>query len=490
MTVTEAKLDLTAANLIDGLWGPGSAADVIEVFDPATGKKITDLVPATTGDAEAAVVAAQRAFAEWSARPLSERVKYLYRMKAILDENVEPLARIITTDQGKTLDEARGEVARAVDFLETAIAAPMLYHSQSINITTGLDARRVREPLGVCIAVTPSNFPVMNTVQFSSWALVTGNTLVIKASEQDPIASTAAIKLLMQAGLPAGVLNLVHGRADVVKHLIAHPDVAAVSCITSSPTAKAIHESASAAGKRVQANGGAKNPIVVAPDADLDKAAAGIIASSYGMAGQRCLAGSRLIVIGDVYDDLMKRLVGAAERIVVGNGADTGVTMGPVVSAASKERILSALANAEKDGATLVLDGRNVKPSGGAETENGYFIGPTIVADLDPKNPVERQELFGPVINVHRVDTLDDAIALANDTEFGNAAALFTQSGTVAAEFERRVRAGNVGINAFPAPPSNMTMGGYGASFYGDMHVCGDAPLEFFTDQKLVISRW
>ncbi|WP_280212334.1 aldehyde dehydrogenase family protein [Nocardia cyriacigeorgica] len=488
--MTFTALDSIAANLIDGHWGPGSGTAAIEVYDPATGSRIATLAPASIADADAAVAAAERAFPEWSARSLSDRVGFLYRMRALLADNTEALARVITSDQGKTLDEARGEVARAMDFLETAIAAPMLYHGENINVTTGLDARRVREPLGVCLAVTPSNFPVMNTVQFSAWALVTGNTLIVKASEQDPIASSAAIRLLQQAGLPAGVLNLVHGRADVVQHLIAHPSVRAVSCITSSPTAKAIYAQAAAAGKRVQANGGAKNPIVVAVDADLDRAAAGILSSSYGMAGQRCLAGSRVVVIGEVYDALMAKLVAGAEQIVVGAGADEGVTMGPVVSAASKERILAALAEAEKLGATIVLDGRGVKPTGGAETEAGYFVGPTIVAGLDPRESVERRELFGPVINVHRVDSLDAAIALSNDTEFGNAASIFTASGAVAAEFERRVRAGNVGVNAFPAPPANVTMGGYGESFYGDSHVCGAAPLDFFTDQKLVVSRW
>ena len=485
-----ADVDLTAACLIGGRWVPGSGVDAIDVFNPATGRVITELVPASIEDAEAAVVAASRAFADWGSRPLSERVRFLYRMKVILEDSVESLARTITIDQGKTLDEARGEVGRAVDFLETAIAAPMLYHSDAVNVTTGVDARRVREPLGVCVAVTPSNFPVMNTVQFSAWALVTGNALIIKASEQDPLASTAAIRLLQQAGLPDGVLNLVHGRADVVKHLIAHPSVVAVSCITSSPTARAIYGAAAAAGKRVQANGGAKNPIVVAADADLDRAAAGIVSSSYGMAGQRCLAGSRVVVVGDVYGDLMDRVVALADQLVVGDGMDEGVTMGPVVSAESKVRILAALGEAEDLGATFVLDGRNVKPVGGVGSENGYFIGPTVVADLDPRHGVEGRELFGPVINVHRVDTLAEAIALSNDTEFGNAAAVFTSSGAVAAEFERGIRAGNVGVNAFPAPPANVTMGGYGASFYGDSHVCGAAPLDFFTDQKLVVTRW
>ena len=488
MTLNE--VGLTAANLIDGQWQRGSGTDTIEVFNPATGAKVTDLAPATIEDADRAVAAASKAFADWGSRPLNYRVRYLYKMRELLTANLEELARTITIDQGKTLDEARGEVGRALDFLETALAAPMVYHSDAINVTTGLDARRVREPLGVCVAVTPSNFPVMNTVQFSSWALVTGNSLIIKASEQDPIASSNAIRLLQQAGLPDGVLSLVHGRADVVKHLITHPDVAAVSCITSSPTAKAIYASASAAGKRVQANGGAKNPIVVAPDADLDKAADGVLASTFGMAGQRCLAGTRLVVIGDIYDDLMRRIVDRANALVVGNGLDEGVTMGPVVSAASKENILGALAEAEELGATFVLDGRNVKPSGGADTENGYFIGPTIIADLDHTHAVERRELFGPVIAAHRVDSLDAAIAIANDTEFGNAASIFTTSGMVAAAFERGVRSGNIGINSFPAPPANVTMGGYGTSFYGDSHVCGAAPLDFYTDQKLVVTRW
>jgi malonate-semialdehyde dehydrogenase (acetylating)/methylmalonate-semialdehyde dehydrogenase len=488
--VTAIEVNLTAANLIGGQWVQGSATDGIDVFNPATGKKITDLAPGTIEDADAAVVAASRAFADWGSRPLSERVRTLYRMKTNLEESSESLARVVTIDQGKTLDEARGEVARAVEFLETAIAAPMLYHGQSINVTTGLDARRVREPLGVCVAVTPSNFPVMNTVQFSAWALVTGNTLVIKASEQDPIASTAVVRLLQQAGLPDGVLNLLHGRGDIVKQLITNPSVAAVSCIASSPTARAIYQAASAAGKRVQANGGAKNAIVVAPDADLDRAAEGIISSSYGMAGQRCLAGSRLLVVGDVYDDLMERVVDLADQIVVGNGLDRNVTMGPVVSAASRERILAALQSAEDIGGNFIVDGRNVTPSGGAQTENGYFIGATLIGGLDPTSDTARQELFGPVINVHRVGVLDEAIEMSNDTEFGNAASIFTTSGTVAAAFERGVRAGNVGINAFPAPPANVTMGGYRASFYGDSHVCGDAPLDFFTDQKLVVSRW
>lgn len=488
MTVTD--IPRTAGNIIGGEWVTGSGTEGIEVFNPATGRKIEEFAPASVGDVDEAVEAAAVAFRDWGSRPLNERVRYLYRMKALLEDNKEPLARTITIDNGKTLDEARGEVSRAVDFIETAIAAPMLYHGENINITTGVEVKRVREPLGVCAAVTPSNFPVMNPVQFSAWALVCGNTLVIKASEQDPVASSAAIGLLQQAGLPAGVLSIVHGHADVANRLVTHPAVAAVSSITSSPTAHAIYKAAAAEGKRVQANGGAKNPIVVAPDADLDRAANGIVASAYGMAGQRCLAASRLVVVGDVYDDLINRVVGAANALVLGNGLNEGVTLGPVITAGSKERIEGALQQATDLGAKVILDGRGAVPEGGAETAGGYFVGPSVVAGLGPDDSLERQELFGPVVMVHRAGTLEEAVEISNNTEFGNAASIYTTSGATASAFERGVRSGNVGINSFPAPPANVTMGGYGVSFYGDSHVCGDAPLDFFTDQKMVVTRW
>ncbi|MEU1999860.1 aldehyde dehydrogenase family protein [Rhodococcus sp. NPDC019627] len=490
MTTTEFTLGTAAANIINGKFVTGSGSDPIEVFNPASGKLLQNLQPASIDDADAAVTAAASAYPAWSGLSLTHRVEYLRKMRFQLERNVEVIAAAITADHGKTLAEARGEVARAMDFLDTAIAAPMLYHSDSINVSNGLDARRVRESLGVCLAVTPSNFPVMNTTQFSGWALVTGNTLIIKASEADPIASTTVIGILQQAGLPAGVLNLIHGRADVVQHLIAHPEVKAVSCITSSPTAKAIYAAAAAAGKRVQANGGAKNPIVVADDADLDVATAGIVSSAYGMAGQRCLAGTRLIVLDSVWDALLSKLTTAIDEIVTGDGTVEGVTMGPVVNRASYDRILSVLGQAEEAGAEFIRDGRKVQPKGGPQTADGYFIGPTLVAGLEPAGKLESQELFGPVVAVLRVATLDEAIALSNNTEFGNAASIFTTSGANAAAYERGVRSGNVGVNAFPAPPANVTMGGYGTSFYGDSHVCGAAPLDFFTDQKLVVTRW
>jgi malonate-semialdehyde dehydrogenase (acetylating)/methylmalonate-semialdehyde dehydrogenase len=483
------QISTTAQLLVDGEWRDG-AGEAIPVHDPATGAQVATVAAATEADVDAAVAAASAAFPEWSELSIQRRVQYLHRMRRNIEDNKEQLARVITLDQGKTLDEARGEVLRATEFIETAIAAPMLYHSTSGHVAGAIDARHVREPLGVCVAITPFNFPVMNPSQFSAWALVTGNTLVLKGSEQDPIATTAVVRLLNDAGLPPGVLNLVHGRADVAQRLIDHPDVVAVSCITSSPVAKAIYERAALLGKRVQANGGAKNPIVVAEDADLDLAAEGVVSSAFGMAGQRCLAGTRIIAIAEVYDELVEKVAVLSDKLVVGAGSDTGTTLGPVVSATSRQRLEESIAAAIADGATAVRDGRDVVPQEGAATSDGYFVGPTILTDLALDHPVDCAETFGPVIVVHKAQSIDEAIEAANDTEFGNAATVFTRSGTTARLFEKRSRAGNVGINTFPAPPANFTMGGLGTSFYGDIHICGDAPLRFYTEEKLVVSRW
>ncbi|MCG3754063.1 aldehyde dehydrogenase family protein [Amycolatopsis sp. Poz14] len=473
---------------IGGQWRTGAGTEAIDVFDPATGARLGEVAAASESDVDDAVRAAADAFGSWSALSLSRRVAYISRFRALVQRDAEALAETVSLDQGKTLDEARGEVTRLVDAIDCAAAAPMIFQSGSGNIAAGLDARRVRIPLGVCAAVTPSNFPVMNPGQFAAWALVCGNTLVLKVSEQDPYASTHLIKILEEAELPPGVLNLVHGRADAVKRLIASPEVAAVSCITSTPTARSIYAAAAAQGKRVQANGGAKNPIVVAEDADLERAATGIVSSVFGMAGQRCLADTRVIAAESVYDTLVDLVAARASKLVVGSGLDPRTTMGPVVSAQSKERLEAAVDAAVSGGAKAVLDGRGVRPSSGGP--DGYFIGPSVLVDVEPGSDLDRNETFGPIVNIHRAASFDDAVALANDTEFGNAATVYTRSGSTAREFEQRSTAGNVGINTFPAPPMNFTMGGSGSSFYGDLHICGDGPLDFYTDHKLVLSRW
>lgn len=475
---------------IDGEFVTGSGNETIDVVDPATGQSVAEAIAATDAEVDAAVAAAAGAFEEWSQLSITRRVQYLHAMRHSVLSNGEALARTISLDQGKSLEEARGEVMRAGEFIDTAIAAPMLAHSRSGHVAGPVEARNVREPLGVCVAVTPFNFPVMNPSQFSAWALVTGNTLVVKPSEQDPIASTALFRLFDQAGLPPGVLNLVHGRASVSKRLVDHPDVAAVSCITSTPTAKAIHDRATSLGKRVQANGGAKNPILVAGDADLELAAEGIVTSAFGMAGQRCLAGTRIVVLDEVYDELVERVAVLSDQLVLGAGLDEGTTMGPVVSAESRARIERLVTEAIGSGATAVRDGRGAVPVTPTATSDGFFVGPTVLADLPTSHPADCQETFGPVIALHRVGDLDEAIAMANDTEFGNASTIFTRSGSVARRFERASRAGNIGINTFPAPPANFVMGGLGASFFGETHVCGDAPLRFYTEEKLVVARW
>jgi malonate-semialdehyde dehydrogenase (acetylating)/methylmalonate-semialdehyde dehydrogenase len=483
------EIDTSAQLLINGEWRDGSGEE-IAVFDPATGRQIGAVNAATDAEVDEAVAAAAGAFEAWSELSIQRRVQYLHTMRRNIEDNKEQLARAITLDQGKTLEEARGEVLRATEFIETAIAAPMLYHSSSANVAGTIDARHVREPLGVCVAVTPFNFPVMNPSQFSAWALVTGNTLILKGSEQDPIATTSVVRLLQAAGLPAGVLNLVHGRADVAQRLIDHPEVVAVSCITSSPVAKAIYERGVLQGKRVQANGGAKNPIVVAQDADLDLAADGIVASAFGMAGQRCLAGTRIIVVGDIHDALVEKVALVADKLVLGSGFDAGTSLGPVVSAASKQRLEQAITRAVEDGATAVRDGRGVTPEGESATAEGYFVGPTILTGLPLNHPADAAETFGPVIVVHRVESTEAAVEAANATDFGNAATVYTRSGAVARQFEKAIRSGNIGINTFPAPPANFAMGGLGTSFYGDIHICGDAPMRFYTEEKLVVSRW
>lgn len=474
---------------INGRWRDGSGTDGIEVFNPATGARIAELAPATIADADEAVAAASAAFESWSELSMARRVQYLYRMRQNMIDHAEELAFTITSDQGKTLEEARGEVLRSCDFLEAAIAAPMLYNSTSGNIAGNLDVKHLREPLGVAVAITPLNFPVMNPALFIGWALVTGNTLVVKPSEQDPLASTHGLKL-MSEGLPDGVLNLIQGRADVSQHLVSHPDVAAVSCITSTPVAKSIYRTATALGKRVQANGGAKNPIVIAADADLAAAAEGVITSAFGMAGQRCLAGTRIIAEKPVYDELVERVARLSDQLVLGAGVDPETTLCPVVSAGSKARITGMIDAAEAAGATLIRDGRNAEPATASATSDGYYLAPTIMADLPVDHPSSCQEMFGPAIIVHSADSMEEATAIANDTEFGNAASVWTSSPATARRFERAVRAGNIGINAFPGPPANHTMGGLGESFFGESHICGDAPLKFYTEEKLVLSRW
>lgn len=486
-----AKTNPTATqHLIGGTWQDGQAEEAFPVYDPATGRQVAEIRGASLAQGDAAVAAAAAAFPAWSALSITHRAEIVGRMKAVVDANADALALALSRDNGKTLAEARGEILRAGEAIAGAAGAPIAYHSQTGNIASHIDARRVRVPLGVCVAVTPFNFPVMNPSMFAAWSIVCGNTLVLKPSEQTPMVTNMLFDLFREAGVPDGVLNVVHGGVALGERLISHPQVKAVSCITSSPVAKAIYTNGTAHGKRVQANGGGNNPFVVLPDADIDRAVEGVSDAAFGMAGQRCLAASRCIVVGDVYDTFLEKLVARASGYVLGSGQDPEVTMGPLVSAPSKARVEAAIEGALQSGATLALDGRRHPVRGGAETAGGYFAGPTIVTDLDYKDPVSCQEVFGPFLVVYRAPSLDEAVAIANHTEFGNAAAIYTSNGSHAQAFETACNAGNIGVNTFPAPPMNFQMGGMGTSFYGDIHVLGDGYMLFYTDHKMVVSRW
>ena len=477
-------------HLIGAEWQDGQGPNAIPVYDPATGRQIAEMKEASLAQGDAAVAAAAAAFPAWSALSISRRAEIVLKMRALVDANLEELATLLSLDNGKTMAEARGEIARAAEAISGAAGAPIAYHSQSGNVASNLDARRVRIPLGVCVAVTPFNFPVMNPSMFAAWAIVCGNSLVMKPSEQTPLVTNRLFELFREAGVPDGVLNIVHGGVELGERLVSHPNVKAVSCITSTPVARAIYANGTAHGKRVQANGGGKNPYVVLADADLDRAAEGIADAAFGMAGQRCLAASRCIVVREVYDRFLEKLIAKSHSYVLGSGRNPDATMGPLVSAAAKARIENAIARAAESGATIVLDGRSHEVQGGEETADGYFVGPTIITGLSHKDPIDCQEVFAPFLVVHKVASLDEAVAIANDTEFGNAAAIYTTNGSSARAFEMAVNAGNIGVNTFPAPPMNFQMGGMGTSFFGDVHVLGDGYLLFYTDHKVVVSRW
>jgi malonate-semialdehyde dehydrogenase (acetylating)/methylmalonate-semialdehyde dehydrogenase len=477
-------------HLIGGQWQDGAGKGEITVYDPASGQAINQMNEASTDQVNAAVEAAAAALPAWSALSANRRVEFLLKAKRIIEDKVDELAHVLSVDNGKTLAEARGEITRAVEAIANAASYPMISHSESGNIAQGFDARRVRIPVGVCVAISPFNFAMMNPSMFIAWATVCGNTIVLKPSEQTPMATNLLVSMFKLAGFPDGVINVVHGRAEVGKTLVSHPKVAAISCIVSTPVARSIYQTGTAQGKRVQANGGGKNPYIVLADADIERAVDGIADGAFGMAGQRCLAASRCIVQADVYDEFLEKLVAKAKTYVLGNGRDPEVNLGPVVSAGSKARILAAIEGAAAAGGKIVLDGRQHPVHGDAKRDEGYFVGPTIVENLSHKHHVDCQETFGPFLVVHKAASLDEAITIANDTEFGNAAAIYTSSGKNAQIFELLSTAGNIGVNTFPAPPMSFTMGGLGTSFFGDIHVSGEGAMHFYTDHKLVVTRW
>jgi malonate-semialdehyde dehydrogenase (acetylating)/methylmalonate-semialdehyde dehydrogenase len=460
-----------------------AGARTAPVFDPATGEVQRHVALAEPADVDAAVAVARWAFATWSTTSVTRRARVVFAFRELLAEHTDELARIISSEHGKTLDDARGEVVRGMEVVEFACGIAQLSKGEfSDQVSGGVDLHSFRQPLGVCAGITPVNFPIMVPLWMHPIAIATGNTFVLKPSERDPSVSDLVAELYARAGLPDGVFNVVHGDKVAVDALLDHPDVAAVSFVGSTPIARSIHERATANGKRVQALGGAKNHAVVLPDADLDFATGHLIAAGYGSAGQRCMAISVAVAVGDVADELVERLRAKALEIKVGPGLEPGSEMGPVVTAEARDRIVGYIERTEAD---IVVDGRGILDG------DGFWVGPTLLDRVTTEMEVYTDEIFGPVLAVVRVDTLDEAIALINRCAFANGTAIFTGSGHAAREFQRRVEVGMIGINVpIPVPMAFHSFGGWKDSLFGDHHIHGPEGVRFYTRAKAVTTRW
>ena len=466
----------------------GPNARTAPVFDPATGARTAEVVLATTEDVDQVVGTAAAAFPSWRDTSLTARSRILFAFRQLADRHRDDLARLITSEHGKVLEDARGEVARGIEVVEFACGIPHLLKGEfSEDVSTGVDASSIRQPLGVVAGITPFNFPVMVPMWMYPVAIACGNTFVLKPSERDPSPSDLVADLWRQAGLPDGVFNVLHGDGEAVNALLDHPSVAAVSFVGSTPIARHVFERGHASVKRVQALGGAKNHAVVLPDADLDSTADALIGAGYGSAGERCMAISAVVVVGDA-DPLVEAVATRARALRTGPGTDAASDMGPLITAVHRDRVAGYVDSALADGAEVVVDGRGVVVPGG---EDGFFFGPTLVDRVTPDMAVYRDEIFGPVLSVLRVDTLDEAIALVNANPFGNGTAIFTRDGYAARRFRRDVSVGMVGINvAIPVPMAYYSFGGWKQSLFGDAHVHGTEGVRFNTRLKSITTRW
>ena len=476
-------------NFIGGRWVNAQTTEFFDVHNPAVGDVIGRTPLSTGADVDAAVRAATDAFPAWRDTPVNARAQVLYRFKALLEENFEEMARIVTTEHGKTLDEARGSVRRGIECVEVACGAPSLMQGFGLeDISQGIDCHVVRQPLGVCAAIAPFNFPAMVPMWFLPFAIATGNTFVLKPSEQVPLSQRKMVDLLSRCDLPSGVVNIVNGGRDVVNAICDHPGIRAVSFVGSTPVAKHVYQRGTHAGKRVQALGGAKNFVVVMPDANFDRSIGIITESFYGCAGERCLAGSMLVPVGGAHVESRDRLVASAQALRVGDGTEPGVTMGPVISAGHKERVLGYIDKGVAEGAKLLVDGRGTRV---ADRPRGYFVGPTVFDEVSPKMSIGHDEIFGPVASICPVKTLDEAIAMMRAHPNANATSIFTSSGKAAREFAKHATASMVGVNiGVAAPMAYFPFGGAKDSFFGDLKAHGRDGIEFYTDKKVTISRW
>ena len=476
-------------NFIGGRWVKAHTTDFFDVHNPAVGDVIGRTPLSTAADVDAAVQTATQAFPAWRDTPVNARAQVLYRFKAQLEQHFEEMARIVTTEHGKTLDEARGSVRRGIECVEVACGAPSLMQGVGLeDISAGVDCHVVRQPLGVCAAIAPFNFPAMVPMWFLPFAIATGNTFVLKPSEQVPLSQRKMVDLLSRCDLPPGVVNIVNGGRDVVNAICDHPGIRAVSFVGSTPVAKHVYQRATHAGKRVQALGGAKNFVVVMPDANFDRSIDVIAESFYGCAGERCLAGSMLVPIGAAHHEARDRMVATAKALKVGDGTQPGVTMGPVISAAHRDRVVGYIDKGVAEGAKLLVDGRQTRVT---DRPNGYFVGPTVFDEVSAKMAIGHDEIFGPVASICPVKTLDEAIALMKAHPNANATSIFTSSGKAAREFAKHATASMVGVNiGVAAPMAYFPFGGAKDSFFGDLKAHGRDGIEFYTDKKVTISRW
>jgi malonate-semialdehyde dehydrogenase (acetylating)/methylmalonate-semialdehyde dehydrogenase len=478
------------SNYINNSWVKSKEAGSSDVINPAT-QEVLAKVPlgkGTAADVAKAVEAAAEAYKSWSQAPVMKRVQPLYKLKQLLEENAEDIARTITTECGKTIAESRGELQRAMENVETACGTPMLIQSEfSENIASGVDEFMIRQPLGVCACIAPFNFPGMIPFWFLPYAIACGNTFILKPSEKVPLTMMKVFKLIGQIDLPPGVINLVHGGKETVDALLDHPKIKAVSFVGSSKIARYVYSRGAANGKRVQAQGGAKNPVVILPDADIEMSVQIVTDSVYGCAGQRCLAASNIITVGDK-GKIKEALYESAKKRTTGFGLDETIEMGPVISKESRARVESLVDKAVSEGAKVLLDGRNAKIGG---YENGNFVKPTIIEGLPLNGEIIRTEIFGPVMSLIELKKVDDALNFINNGHYGNMACLFTSSGANARKFRSLADAGNIGINiGVAAPMAQFPFSGWKESFFGDLHGQGRHAIEFFTQTKVVIERW
>lgn len=475
-------------NYIDGKWVESLGKETVEIINPANGRLLGLAPLGTSEDVDRAVKSAKEAFKTWRETPVIDRVQILFRLKPLLESHAEELAELITLENGKTLSEARGDMRRAIQMVETACGMPMMLKGQvSEDIAAGIDCHAIRRPMGVFAAITPFNFPAMVPFWFWPFAVASGNTFILKPSERVPLTQVRLFEIIEQAGMPKGVLNMVQGGKEAVNAILEHPDIKGVSFVGSTPVAQHVYQTATRYGKRVQALGGAKNFMVVLPDAPMDTAIRTVLDSCTGCAGQRCLAGSLILGVGEANATMEAGIVKAARNVKVGDGNDPQSGVGPLISKAALERVKGLIQSAADEGAKILVDGRDAP----GLPKDGYYLGPTVIAGVKPHMRIAQEEVFGPVILLSEVPTLDEAIRWLNSSEFANTTTLFTSSGAAARKFSYEVDPSMIGINiGVPAPMAFFSFGGSKHSFFGDVKAHGHASVDFYTDTKVTVERW